>query len=170
MKSKCIAFSGTHGTGKSTQAYALATQLKLAGKNVILLDELARECPLAINKEASSDSHWWILCAQIKRELELKNKYEYIICDRTVIDTLAYARVLGMYIGEELFITYAKNAYDKILYLDHNAYNYQIDDGIRDMDAIFREEVAEALMNLVWNTDHIYVTEDSQIRKAMEDL
>lgn len=162
---KYIALSGTHGTGKSTLAYKLATLLKEQGFSVILVDELARECPFKINQGSSGDAQWWILAAQIKRELELKGKYDVVICDRTVIDTLAYAYATYNSVYENPFVDYAKETYNYIFYLDPEAFNFQVDDGIRDLDERFRLEVAQIMEAIYedWEVIHTKVTDEAQI-------
>ena len=166
MKTKYFAFSGTHGTGKSTQAYTLASHLKLRGKTVILLDELARECPFTINKEASIDTQLWILCAQVKRELELKGKYEYVICDRSVIDTLAYTYAVGLHIDVGCWVDYTSYNYHEVFFIDHKAFNFQIADGVRDLDPEFRENVSEYILDLYeeYNIPYHNIKEASEIQ------
>jgi nicotinamide riboside kinase len=145
---KYVALSGTHGTGKSTLAYKLAALLKVKGFSTILVDEMARECPLPINMQATTATQLWILAAQMKRELELLGRYDYVICDRTLVDTLAYATVLGQWVPVESYLDYVKHTYDSIYLLDHTSFNYQIDDGVRHMDPRFRKDVAYTLIDL----------------------
>lgn len=147
--SEIIAFSGTHGTGKTTQTYLLAAKMKLDGKNVCTLDEVARECPYGINQKASWAAEEWILSTQINKELYLTKIYPNVITDRTVIDTLAYGLVLGLFNDNEkpFFARYAQN-YSQIFLLDPVVFDYQKDDGIRDLDKDFRLSIHNKLVNL----------------------
>jgi nicotinamide riboside kinase len=85
-----IAFIGTHGVGKTTLCFELAACLKRLDVGVDVVKEVARNCPLPINRETTSDSQLWILHTQIAREIELSQAYEAIVCDRAVLDNYAY--------------------------------------------------------------------------------
>lgn len=172
MNTKYIALSGAHGTGKSTMAYKIASYLKLQGKDIILLDELARECPFEINKGATFETLMWIMCAQIKRELELKGKYDYVICDRTVVDTLAYAKCTDNPVRKLAFTEYAKNTYDLILFLSHHSFNYQIPDGVRCMDQEFRIKVGECMQDIYhrYGVDYELCFDEEDVFSSIEEF
>ena len=85
-----IAFIGTHGVGKTTLCYELAAALKRLDISVDLVKEVARGCPLPINRDTNEDAQNWILHTQVAREIELTAGYEAIVCDRSVIDNYAY--------------------------------------------------------------------------------
>lgn len=149
MSKKIIAFSGTHGCGKSSLAYILASKLKLAGKNVIVLDELARRCPFRINKDADERTQVWIICKQITEELELIDKVDYLIVDRGLLDSFCYNRVVSKSV-EQLttcdslfsYIMQHIQQYYRMIYVpDKDSFNFQMNDGIRDLDKQFRDDV-----------------------------
>ena len=85
-----IAFVGTHGVGKTTLCFDLASQMKRLDLGVDLVKEVARRCPLPINEETTPDAQAWILHTQIAEELEAASTYEVVICDRSVLDNYAY--------------------------------------------------------------------------------
>ncbi|MGD9548057.1 MAG: ATP-binding protein [Candidatus Krumholzibacteriia bacterium] len=85
-----IAFIGTHGVGKTTLCYELAAALKRLDIGVDLVKEVARGCPLPINRETNEDAQNWILHTQVAREIELGAAYQAIVCDRAVLDNYAY--------------------------------------------------------------------------------
>lgn len=85
-----IAFIGTHGVGKTTLCYELAAALKRLDISVDLVKEVARGCPLPINRETNVEAQNWILHTQVAREIELTASYDAIVCDRSVIDNYAY--------------------------------------------------------------------------------
>ncbi|MBD3223010.1 AAA family ATPase [bacterium] len=85
-----IAFLGTHGVGKTTLCYELAAALKRLDLSVDLVKEVARRCPLPINRETTDQAQRWILHAQIADEIELEPEYDIIVCDRAVLDNYAY--------------------------------------------------------------------------------
>jgi len=85
-----IAFIGTHGVGKTTLCYELAAALKRLDLSVDLVKEVARRCPLPINRDTTSQAQQWILHQQIADEIELEPLYDVIVCDRAVLDNYAY--------------------------------------------------------------------------------
>lgn len=87
-----IAIVGTHGTGKSTLSYILASEFKKMGKNVKIVQEVARTCPFGINDGMSVESALWIYHEQARKEMEAEEKHEIVICDRSVFDSFIYAK------------------------------------------------------------------------------
>ena len=85
-----LAFVGTHGVGKTTLCFDLASQLKRLDFGVDLVKEVARRCPLPINEQTTPDAQSWILHTQIAEELAAGAIYEVVICDRSVLDNYAY--------------------------------------------------------------------------------
>jgi nicotinamide riboside kinase len=87
-----IAFIGTHGVGKTTLCYDLAAALKRRDLTVELVREVARECPLPINRDTTVKAQAWILHTQIAWELQAEAKAEVVVCDRAVLDNFCYLR------------------------------------------------------------------------------
>jgi nicotinamide riboside kinase len=85
-----IAFMGTHGVGKTTLCYELAATLKRLDHSVDLVKEVARRCPLPINRDTTSQAQQWILHNQIAEEIALEPFFDVIVCDRAVLDNYAY--------------------------------------------------------------------------------
>lgn len=85
-----IAFIGSHGVGKTTLCYELAAYLKRLDLSVDIVKEVARACPLPINRQTTVLAQEWILHSQIAIEIELAEQYEVIVCDRSVLDNYAY--------------------------------------------------------------------------------
>jgi hypothetical protein len=85
-----IAFIGTHGVGKTTLTFDLAARLKRQDLSVDLVKEVARDCPLPINRETTLDAQSWILHTQIARELASASRHQAVVCDRSVLDNYAY--------------------------------------------------------------------------------
>jgi thymidylate kinase len=178
MSKKIIAISSTHGCGKSTLAYLLCARMKTFGKNVVVLDELARRCPFEINKKSSGTTEVWLLCKQIIEELELMKSFEYIIVDRGILDTYCYALCLGHYEikdYEDLIINHIKKYYYKIYVPHKDSFNYQIPDGTRDLDPVFRDEVYEiitetyARLKRNFGIDYRIITMES-VNEVCEDM
>ena len=85
-----LAFVGSHGVGKTTLCFDLASQLKRLDLGVDLVKEVARRCPLPINEETTLDAQAWILHTQIAEEMAAAAAYEVVVCDRSVLDNYAY--------------------------------------------------------------------------------
>ena len=85
-----LAFVGTHGVGKTTLCYDLASQLKRLDLGVDIVKEVARRCPLPINEETTLDAQAWILHTQVAEEIAASAVNEVVICDRSVLDNYAY--------------------------------------------------------------------------------
>jgi predicted ATPase len=168
-----IAFSGTHGCGKTTQVYKLASTLKQKGYNVAVIDELARECPLPINKEAGVLTQFWIIASQMKREIELMSRYDYVIVDRTIFDTAAYAYCLGLFSNMDgILAMYTRVFYKEVIILDPNYFDYQINDGVRDMDPVFRIQVHNVLLKLYEskNVNYVLVKSEDELQIHLESV
>lgn len=85
-----IAFIGTHGVGKTTLCFDVAARLKRLDLAVDLVKEVARSCPLPINKGTTLEAQSWILHTQIAEELAASSRYEVVVCDRSALDNYAY--------------------------------------------------------------------------------
>lgn len=157
-----IAFSSTHGTGKSSLAYMTAAKMKLKGLNVIVLDELARKCPFPINKDADERTQIWIMLRQALEEIELIDKVDYLIVDRSIYDGYFYDRVVNFdkFTLCDPFLNYASAHvavyYKKIYVPDKDSFNFQVEDGIRDMEKDFRDDVYKMITSCYyrWNLNN----------------
>ncbi len=87
-----IAIIGTHGTFKTTLAYFLAGVLKAKGMSVGVVSEVARDCPFVQEGRGNIIAQNWILLTQSQLEREFQEKYECVVCDRSLIDNHIYAK------------------------------------------------------------------------------
>jgi len=111
-----LAFIGTHGVGKTTLCFELAASLKRLDLSVDLVKEVARSCPLPINRETTDAAQNWILHTQVAREIELSDGYDAIVCDRAVLDNYAYmVHAAGRRAELEPFIRHWMNSYDLLV-------------------------------------------------------
>ena len=85
-----IAFIGSHGVGKTTLCYELAARLKKQDRVVDLVMEVARSCPLPINRDTTIDAQAWILHTQVAQEIAAVARGGVVVCDRSVLDNYAY--------------------------------------------------------------------------------
>ena len=145
-----IAFIGTHGTGKTTITYDLVSALKKKGKNVALLEEIAREAIKAgfkLNEGTTKDSKRWILHTQIAKELEYKNivDIEYGVGDKSVLDNyIYYIKQFGANNALDLIVNEHMKTYDFLFKMPINQ-EYLEDDGVRSIDPVFQKEIDELL-------------------------
>lgn len=138
---KKIAIIGTHGVGKSTTTYQLAAELRMQNHNVIVIPEIARECPFAINTGHTLNTSLWMTHEQALRELEAeKNGFTHIITDRSVLDTFFYSSYFNVEIDNcsqklrDWAVEYFWTQYEKIIFLRCDTAEV-IADGLRMTDA-----------------------------------
>lgn len=135
-----IAFIGSHGVGKTTLCYELAARLKKQDRVVDLVMEVARSCPLPINRDTTIDAQAWILHTQIAQEIAAASRGGVVVCDRSVLDNYAYLvhatgrRPSYDALIEEWVATY--HALIKVPVLDPPSF-----DGTRDTSMHFQREI-----------------------------
>ena len=143
-----LAFVGSHGVGKTTLCFDLASQLKRLDLGVDLVKEVARRCPLPINEETTLDAQAWILHTQIAEEMAAAATYEVVVCDRSVLDNYAYlvARIgrrpeLDPLVGNWIR---SYNALFKVPVLEAPSF-----DGTRAVSRSFQIEIDETIDSLI---------------------
>jgi predicted ATPase len=154
-----IAFIGTHGVGKTTLCYDLAAALKKRDLTVELVREVARECPLPINRETTLKAQAWILHTQIAWELQAEAKADVVFCDRAVLDNFCYMRraftgAPAEAVLQELVRSWTKT-YD-VLFKVPIVGNPRFD-GVRDTDLEFQREIDGSIEQTlaVWGVPHV---------------
>jgi predicted ATPase len=97
---RVIAIEGAHCTGKTTLAQALTAYYKSQHLHTASFVELARESPfleeiLIYNKgEFDLFTELHLFAGQLTEELVTARNHELIICDKSLVSVLAYARLL----------------------------------------------------------------------------
>lgn len=143
-----IAFVGTHGVGKTTLCYELAALLKKQAVDVELVKEVARSCPLPINRETSLLAQLWILHSQIAREIEMEARHEVVVCDRSVLDNYAYLmHAAGPQPAAERTVDDWLGSYALLLKVPRTGKPPA--DGVRDLDLDFQVAIDESLDRLI---------------------
>jgi len=150
---KIIAISATHGCGKTTIVYGVATFLKKLGKNVAVINELARECPFPINQEADDRTQSWIISKQLTKEFEKMDKYEYLVVDRSVLDPICYSLSIGKpeqhsLLQTDYLVAHVKMYYKKLYLLDPTLFAWNVVDNVRDNDEKFRKSIHIQMLDL----------------------
>jgi len=132
-----IAFIGTHGVGKTTLCYHLAGILKKKLGSVDIVKEVARACPLPINRETTLAAQSWILHTQIAMEIVSQAQNDNVICDRSVLDNYAYlVHAEGGHPVLDQLVTYWMATYDYLFKVPVGLVLQT--DGIRDTDSEFQ--------------------------------
>ncbi len=142
-----IGLVSTHGTGKTTLAYEVASKLKKEGLKVKVISEVAGEAfeeGLPINEDTNIAAQFYILLKHMTEELKAAaRKYEVIICDRSVFDNWIYLeRKCGyhQYILD-MIRDYAKQFPYDAIYKIPVVEKELTEDGIRDTDKAFQEDI-----------------------------
>jgi nicotinamide riboside kinase len=131
-----IAFIGTHGVGKTTLCFDVASVLKRAGVSVDMVKEVARLSPLPINRKTSLDAQTWILMTQVAEEIRSGAYNEVVVCDRSAIDNYAYmVLACGRQKPFERFVAHWMKSYDLLFKVSISG--AAAADGVRDTDEFF---------------------------------
>ena len=143
-----IAFIGTHGVGKTTLCYDLASVLKRQGINVDMVKEVARLSPLPINRKTSLEAQTWILATQVAEEIRSAGQNDVVVCDRSVLDNYAYmALACGRQKPIERFVDYWMKTYDVLFKVPVSGRASA--DGVRDTDAFFVRSIDQLVDTLL---------------------
>jgi nicotinamide riboside kinase len=143
-----IALIGTHGVGKTTLCFELAARLKRLDRSVDLVKEVARDCPLPINKDTTLDAQTWILHSQCARELAAETAAEVAVCDRSILDNYAYlVHAVGRQAHLDPWVRRWCDSYDALFKVP--LWRKPRFDGTRDTDIIFQREIDATLEELI---------------------
>ncbi len=139
-----VAFIGSHGVGKTTLCFELAALLKKRDRIVEMVREVARFCPLPINRETTIAAQSWILHTEIAEELVAANKAEIVICDRSVLDNFCYLISAGQAPGPlEPLVRWWTSTYHMLIKVP--IVESPLFDGTRDVDASFQAAIDEKI-------------------------
>jgi nicotinamide riboside kinase len=134
-----VAFIGSHGVGKTTLCFELAALLKKRDRNVEMVREVARFCPLPINRETTIPAQSWILHTEIAEELVAAHKAEIVICDRSVLDNFCYLLHAGKAPALEPLVRWWATTYELLIKVPIVA--DPMFDGLRDIDVAFQRAI-----------------------------
>jgi nicotinamide riboside kinase len=139
-----IAFIGSHGVGKTTLCYGLAARLKQLDISLEVVNEVARRCPLPINRDTTVAAQSWILHCQIAEEIVAAARYDLVICDRSTLDNYVYLLLASQSHHDlEAMVTSWTATYDLLVKVpiiqDPKA------DGLRSTDPLFQRAVEHRL-------------------------
>jgi nicotinamide riboside kinase len=135
-----VALIGTHGVGKTTLCFELAARLKRGDVDVEMVREVARRCPLPINRETSVAAQGWILHTQMAWELEAEAVHRLVICDRSALDNYCYLlHAAGPQPGWETMLAAWLPTYDLLVKVP--IWTTPRWDGVRDTDIAFQRDI-----------------------------
>jgi len=94
-----IGFAGFQRTGKTTAAHRLVSEIKLSTRTCNLVSGAARSSRRLLLRDLGLDTHLEIIGTQIAMEAQAGQFSDFVVCDRTVLDYVAYGRCRGLHIG-----------------------------------------------------------------------
>jgi len=156
-RSNIIAYSGTHGTGKTTSVYKKVSNLQMTTPSGVgILLEVARRCPFKIlsknnNDKPSKEAQLWIFSEQITTELWMSKVYDIVVSDGTIMDTIAYTIVFGYKSLADAMLRIADehiHIYKEIYFKSLEKNDYLEDDGLRHSDKDLRMQVEDQMLEL----------------------
>jgi len=143
-----IAMMGSHGVGKTTLCYELAARLKRRNADVEMVREVARRCPLPINRDTTVAAQEWILHTQIAWEIEAAAQHEVVLCDRSVLDNYCYlVHAAGTRPALERLLDHWLPSYDLLVHVP--IVGRPAFDGVRAVDPGFQEQIELLLEGMV---------------------
>lgn len=143
-----VAFIGTHGVGKTTLCFELAARLKWLDYRVDMVKEVARNCPLPLNRDTTIEAQGWILHTQIAREIETGLGQDVLVCDRSVLDNYAYmVERFGRRDPYETMVSHWLNGYSLLAWVP--VVTDPRWDGVRDTDRMYQRRIDEVIAELL---------------------
>ncbi len=150
-----VAFIGTHGVGKTTLCYDLASALKRQGFHVDMVKEVARLSPLPVNRQTSLEAQTWILATQVAEEIRSASLHDVVICDRSVLDNYAYLSfACGRQKAIERFVDYWMGSYDLLFKVPISG--QAAADGVRDTDEFFMRAIDQLVDTLLAEKRYVH--------------
>ena len=146
-----IAIIGTQGVGKTTLAAQMFAYASQHGMKAKFIHEIARDCPLPLNENFTTEAATWIVSKHICEEIEARAKgADFIICDRSCFDPVIYAinKISPNMQAKEYYRTsplyrfaeHGLRTYDAIIYVRPVSYEI-LGDGIRSTNPLFQREI-----------------------------
>jgi predicted ATPase len=159
---RVVAIDGTHASGKTTLIHALTAHYRRHGVNVIAMEEPARSSPfmeeIVIHGCGTFDlpAEVDVFAAHLQLQLRTARNHQLLIADKTIINVIAYARMLldiapgsldaAVLDAMEQFCRVWAPTYD-VVFFTHDQYS-QPSDGFRAKVADLQDTAATALRTL----------------------
>lgn len=171
MTRHIVAYSGTHGTGKTTAVYNRIGELKKAHPGLLIGPHVENLtfCPYPINRASSEESQLWVFTNHIQAELFLLAHYDIVVSDRTAVDAIAYTMAHGwngLAMDMTAMARHHMRHYSEII-IKTTDNNHQHADGLRDVDPVFRGKVEDCLLAAYGILGYFLSTDSHGIVKAV---
>jgi predicted ATPase len=102
---KTILITGVFASGKTSLISLIKDELESKQMRTLVIDEVARKCPLELNHEQTFLSTFWMVMKQIENELVSTNQeYDYVIYDRGIPDIIAHTKSILKNNNEEKLV------------------------------------------------------------------
>lgn len=147
-----IAIEGTHGTGKTTLTYALASELTANGHPTKVVSEVVRRSPWfqeALRSDGMVEPHalLHLFADQLRLEIAATmHETTHVILDRTVFSCLGYWVLRSKEPEESMTLRACRSVahvhgkhYDHVVYCGDRYPLAEMHDPLRDKDEAFRE-------------------------------
>jgi predicted ATPase len=153
-----ILITGTHSAGKTDLLSRLTDRLHPL--NIVVIPEIARDCPFTLNRSQNYLSTTWLIAAQVKTEIESQTRpdADMILCDRGIPDILAYHEAAGF---DELgrWLPAAIDwisTYDRVFLAQASPDHAIMPDELRLNDPAFQSTIARAIEQWIIRADVSY--------------
>ncbi len=161
-----IGFMGTHSTGKTATAEKLATY-----GDFVFVPSSARRVAASggkVNRQADRESQ---ILTTLARAVDLEKAYQdspgkIILSDRTPLDSLAYTKYQADYIWDSddlsdfywtyssKFVYQAMRSFDRLFFFSAASLSL-IEDGLREKDDLYRQQIEKILADLIVDDEWI---------------
>ena len=149
-----VGILGSHGVGKSTLCYMLASYYKQKGFNIKIVQETVRSSPFPFNDGMTQETGLWVYHTHIKKELEAQARgVELCVCDRTALDSLVYLH--AKHKPTPISLAIEENAiqwlttYDLIVFVIPNPDYKVTEDASRPADQEFQDKINLAFLKYI---------------------
>ena len=176
-----VAIVGAHGQGKTTLCHALVAELKRMGANAVLARESARESHYLLRQRIEPAMEIEILGLQLVEEVRANLDADVVICDRSVLDTVAYFRarfpnssctVARMYSSAiTAFSTVYISSYDLVILIE-GAGMHVTPDSLRDSDTLSPSDANFHLTEIMqeWGIEPMCLPRDRALVEILKKI
>ena len=91
-----VLITGAYATGKTTLCQMLMDEMSRESIPNKLVTEVPRRCPFALNRDQTPLASVWLVCEQIRSEIESSVDTAVLLCDRGLPDILSHTLVLDL--------------------------------------------------------------------------
>ena len=144
---------GAFSSGKTTLVTTVADRLRGSGRSVAICDDVARSCPLPLNRDQTISTTIWLASEQVRRELEaMHEEPDYVLCDRGLPDILSHQALVPNGREDDLtlrFLAFARawtRSYDAVFRCRVDHARPIVADGVRIVNDAFRRELDQSLL------------------------